>query len=137
MSVYVIPGSVELMNSIINEEYESANKNESIFQNPLCDVVNAKLKNKNNRYGIDRIGIIIRQEVKDSPNNPFSWSYDENNVPISTFYNPVQTDEENLLNIISRQYSMNSKLFNKTGVAYKIYSNSTRYESIINDIIKV
>ena len=116
MSVYVIPGSVELMNQIINEEQQSADKNEYVFQNPLCDAVNAKLKNKNNRYGIDRIGIIIRQEIKDSPNNPFSWSYDENNIPISTFYDPVKTDDENLLNIVSRQHAMNSKLFNKTGV---------------------
>ena len=136
MSVYVIPGSVELMNHIINEEQESADKNESIFQNPLCDVVNAKLKNKNNRYGIDRIGIIIRQEVKDSPNNPFSWSYDENNIPISTFYDPVKTDEENLLNTVSRQFAMNPKLFNKTGVIYKIYSNSTMYSYLIDKVIK-
>lgn len=131
ITVSVIPGSVELMNQVISEEHYGASKNESVFQNPLCDAVNAKVKNKNNRYGIDRIGIIIRQEIKDTPNNPFSWSYDESQVPISTFYDPIKTDEENLNNIIHRQYSMNPKLFNKTGIIYKIYSNSDKYKHLV------
>jgi len=135
--IHCLKTSVEIMNMLIRDEAIANEHNDVVFNNPKCYPANKTLKSTN-CYGLDRLGIVIRREYFNSKSKAFSWKYLEGTkTPISYFYDPILSDEENINQILSRQYQLQPTAFTKpSGVIYKIYSRdpelAQRYINFIN-----
>ena len=128
--------SIQLMNSLIKNEQIANEHNDVVFGNARCQPANKTLKT--NCYGLDRLGIVINRKFFNSKSKPFSWKYlNGTTTPISYFYDPVLSDDENINRILAIQYQLQPSAFTKpSGVIYKIYSNDKdlypRYLDFIN-----
>lgn len=132
--VHCLDISKQLMNVLIKGEILANEHNDIVFNHPKCQPANKTLKS-NNYYGLDRLGIVIRREFFNSKSKPFSWKYIEGTTtPISYFYDPILNDNENINQILSRQYQLQPSAFTKpSGVIYKIYSHDEElYQRYIN-----
>ena len=132
-SINCINTSIQIMNTLIKDEQTANEHNDIVFNNPKCYPANKTLKT--NCYGLDRLGIIISRKFFNSKSKAFAWKYIEGtNTPISYFYDPVLSPEENVNQILSRQYQLQPAAFTKpSGVIYKIYSNDPElYQRYIN-----
>ena len=133
--------SSKLMKSLIQNEALANEHNDLVFNHPKCYPANKTLRS-NNYYGLDKLGIVIRREFFNSKSKPFSWKYlDGKTIPISYFYNSCLSDEENINQILSRQYQLQPGAFTKpSGVIYKIYSHDPelyqRYINFMNSKLK-
>jgi len=137
-----LPESINLMNQLIKNEQIANEHNDIVFNHPKCYPANKTLKT--NCYGLDRLGIVINRKFFNSKSKPFSWKYlDGTTTPISYYYDPVLSDEENVNRILSIQYQLQPTAFARptgtsksSGVIYKIYSNDPelreRYFNFIN-----
>lgn len=132
--VHCLDISMQLMSILTKGESLANEHNNVVFNHPKCQPANKTLKS-NNYYGLDRLGIVIRREFFNSKSKPFSWKYIENTTtPISYFYDPILNDEENVNQILSRQYQLQPSAFTKpSGVIYKIYSHDPElYQRYVN-----
>lgn len=116
--------TVDIMKRLIKSEELANEHNDIVFNNPKCYPANKTLK-LNDFYGLDKLGIVIKRKMFNNKSKAFSWKYIEGTtIPISYYYNPILTDEDNIYAILSRQYQIMPQAFEAPkGVIYKIYSN--------------
>lgn len=137
--VKVIPGAVELMQSVISLENKANEHIDIMFNNPRCEIVNKQLKSTN-RYGLDKFGTVIRKSLYNKKTQPYGWKYinvSGNEIPVSYFYDPVKTDEENIIHILNNQFQLQPKAFQKpSGIIYKVYNNDPVLRERLVDFLK-
>lgn len=112
----------EILNPLILEELVNDISLNKYFKDPRCALLNEKnTKDKTNPYTLDEYGFLIRKKSYGKKNDVFGWKYDQEYRPTHYHYNDILTLSDNIRNIISIQYMINSKLFKPTGNIYKIY----------------
>lgn len=112
----------EMLEEFIKEERQSAALLLETFTDDRCKILNKNIKNKNNCYKLDRIGLLIRQQAYEKINDPFGWKYDSEKKPIHILYSTDLTDEENVNSILQAIHLAKPELFGPKGIIRKIYA---------------
>lgn len=139
--INIIPGSVELMKNIISLENKANAHIDIMFNNPKCEIVNRSLKSQNN-YGLDKFNAVIRKGFYNKKSSAFAWKFitlpdSDTSIPVSYFYEPVLTDEENIQHILNNQFQIQPKAFSKpAGVIYKIYSRVPELKDLLTKFLE-
>ena len=133
--IRVVQDGLDIMNFIVDEEKFANIEINKFFNNQFCDIVNKSLKNKQNVYTLDRLGIVIRKKSYNTPKDPFSWKYNDKKEPISYYTKELVDDDENIKNILNVQFKLKPTLFNKKGIITKIYNQDQKLMNRITEFI--
>lgn len=133
--IRVVQDGLDIMNFIVDEEKFANIEINKFFNNQFCDIVNKSLKNKQNVYTLDRLGIVIRKKSYNKPKDPFSWKYNDKKEPISYYTKELVDDDENIKNILNVQFKLKPTLFNKKGIITKIYNQDQKLMNRITEFI--
>lgn len=113
----------KVIDDLLKDEHAALSDVTSKFTDKRCDVINKNIKTKNNFYALDKFGLLIRQGAYEKQNDPFGWKYDQDNNPIHVWTSIDVSEQQNVMNVLSRQKINKPTIFEPRGILYKVYIN--------------
>lgn len=112
----------DILTNMIEEEKRTIAELSELFNDAKCIEINNSIKNKKNFYSLDDLGLLIRQQSYNKPNDLFAWKFNSDMKPIHYWRSLDLSDEENINSVLNKQRFLKPDLFNTKGLLTKIYT---------------